>query len=227
MAESPDRSAETGVAAAGPSDGAHVSWLWQAATRDSGVSWWGERPDWARHAAYWAIAIVVLAVSALDGGAIAVDGDRSLDVAAVVLWLAGILLIGGVVAIVREWDFLPVWRSFSRVLVSLALLIGVLAFLLAILEAEIVRHRDGGSVAPRHLVELLVWHALDVVPALDIPQAVGWEPAVASADAFSGSGVILVRAFVVVVLLAGVKRIWDRVIEADAPPTRSALRRRE
>ena len=77
----------------------HVSWLWRASNRESGVSWWGERPAAVRHAAYWAVAVILLSVSILDDGAIGVDGGRDLGAASVVLWFFGVLLIGGVIAV--------------------------------------------------------------------------------------------------------------------------------
>jgi hypothetical protein len=201
----------------------YVSWLWETSSRRSGVSWWGERPPWVRHLVYWIIALAILAISVFDRREPSTDSDGSLGGAAIILWFFGIMIIAGVVAIVREWDYVPVLRSLSRLVVVLVLLIGILALLLVILEADITEPATRRAASPHVIVDLLSWNAAAVVPGLEIPESLGWDQPGSSSDPLAGAAVIIVRAFVAVILLAGVKRLWDQWLGFKPPPARSDL----
>ncbi len=201
--------------------GDYVSWMHQAGSRPSGVSWWGERADGVRHLVYWAVAAAIVAISVVDDSSINADGDRSYQVAAVITSFFGLMIVVGAIVILRETNWLPAWRTLSRLAVTLTVLIGVLAAVLHVLEADI--EPTAGNLTPRLIVEYLTWNVADAVPALDVPESFGWDRPAQSADAFVGVAIVLARAFVVFIVLVSVKKLWERVMTDERPPTRREL----
>jgi hypothetical protein len=57
---------------------------------------------------------------------------------------------------------------------------------------------------------MLAWHAANVVPVLDIPDAMGWPRPARAAHAVAGAGIIVVRLWVAIGLLGVFKRLWDK-----------------
>lgn len=199
--------------------GEYVSWIHQVDTRESGRSWWGERPGWIRHLAYWAVAATLVAVSLFDQDPIVADRERSYRGAAAIAILFGVGIVFGAIAILRETNQLPAWRTLSRLAVTLAALIGVLAGILQVLRADIVPRT--GELTPRVIVEFLSWNVADAVPALKIPDSFGWTPPATSHDVYAGIATLLVRGFVVFIVLVSIKKLWDRVM-TDVPPTKQS-----
>jgi hypothetical protein len=108
-----------------------VSRLWRTARRPSGVSWWGERPAWIRHFAYWAVALGVISLTAFDETTGAVSAHSS-DVASLAWFVAvaGVLAIMGLVVTLLEWEQVGAARNISRSLVLFAFLLGFVAAVL-------------------------------------------------------------------------------------------------
>lgn len=192
----------------------HVSWLWATTSRPSGASWWGERPALLRHSTYWLLALGLPALAVFDTSKGATTQDKSAGGAALVVSVVGLTMLMAVTAIFREWDLISTPRSVSRVLVLLAFLLGALTFLLVRLQADVAAPATRGWA----VLALLLWNVADVVPVVGLPDALGWAPPESPGGLVVGGSVVVVRAFVAVVLLAAVKKLWQRWLDFEQPP---------
>lgn len=200
----------------------YVSWLWRTPKRPSGASWWGERSVWVRHGFYWALAAGLLSLSVIDRS----DGHTapgSVDDVVPFAWFAAFLFTLPIVFLVftlREWELVGATRTISRSLVLFAVLLGILGPVLhftyqwgvhidACRTVEGVEHCSGQSSQAR-ILDLLLWHAANVVPVLDITDSMEWARPARSGDAVVGVSVIGVRLWVALGILGVVKRLWDR-----------------
>jgi hypothetical protein len=206
-----------------------VSWLWRTSLRPSGVSWWGERPTWIRHAVYWAIALGVIAATALD-----VPGDDQPANSSDVGGLAWLVIVGGVVAIMglvftlREWEQIGAARNVSRCLVLFTFLLGFVAGVLVFtsqwgLHIEACRtvgelETCQGQATPQQILGMLAWHAANVVPALDITHSLEWPRPARSANAVVGASILVVRLWVAIGIVGVLKRLWDKWGEDRSSP---------
>jgi len=57
---------------------------------------------------------------------------------------------------------------------------------------------------------MLAWHAANVVPVLDITHSLEWHRPARSADAVVGAGILTIRLWVAIGILAVLKRLWDK-----------------
>jgi hypothetical protein len=213
---------------------AEISWFHRSG-RESGVSWWGERPTWARHLTYWVVALGLLSLSLFDtdaGQATASNDDLSSFV-----WIVlGILSIA-VAALfftLREWNAVGLPRTVSRSLVLFTFILGFAASWLffargfgveingcrALGEQEICR----GQASPQQVLGMLAWQAADVVPVLKITDSFSWDRPARSGSPVVGAAIIIIRLWLAIGVLAIVKRIWDGwgapSPEQDPAPTR-------
>jgi hypothetical protein len=209
-----------------------VSWLHRS-SRDSGVSWWGERPTWVRHLGYWLLALLLLSPAVLDdeAGEIPTTSD---DLVALLWFIICLLAVAVVVLIsmLREWEDVGILRTVSRSLVLFTLVLAISAIALFYLRGSGVEIKgcdvvDQGEVcselaSPRQTVGMLAWHAADVVPVLKITDSFGWERPARSDSIVAGAAIVMIRLWVAVGVLAIVKRVWDRW-----GPARSATEPRE
>ena len=195
------------------------SWLHRS-DRESGVSWWGERPTWARHLTYWVFALGLLSLSLFDtdvGPAPASNDDLSSFV-----WIVmGILSIAvaALIFTLREWNAVGLLRTVSRSLVLFTLILGFTAIWLfyargfgveinacrALGEQEICR----GQASPQQVLGMLAWQAADVVPVLKITDSFSWDRPARSESPVVGAAVVIIRLWLAIGVLAIVKRIWD------------------
>jgi hypothetical protein len=185
------------------------------------VSWWGERPAWIRHFAYWAVALGVISLTAFDGTTSAVSAHSS-DVASLA-WsvaVAGVLAIMGLVVTLLEWEQVGAARDISRSLVLFTFLLGFVAAVLfyarrwgvhieacsTVGELETCQ----GQASAQQVLGLLAWHAANVVPVLDITHSLEWQRPARSADAVVGASILAVRLWVAIGILGVLKRMWDK-----------------
>lgn len=166
-------------------DAAWVSRFHSTSHRVGGVSWWGERQIWLRHTVYWTIALALVALTAADGVPIEKDSD-----APSMLWslyFLSVILILAIVSLVwtiREWEAAGFLRTTSRSLVLLAFVLGFTAAILTfastwlgatIDECQSVEERLSCTepASPRVILEMLAWHAANVVPVLALTDSFG------------------------------------------------------
>lgn len=218
-------------------DEPYVSWLHENSTHPSGVSWWGRRPDWLRHLVYWVPAMLLLLAAYADSEA-SPRPDRQTGGVVMVLWIAGVMLALGTFAIVKEAVHIGFLRGASRVLVALAMLIGVLVLALQGLRVTASTCPVGtdercdlvsepAQAAPREILETLLRNSADIVPVLDVPQSTGWWRPSTSLDPSFATGIMMVRLYVLVVLLGWVADFWRRISKDSPRITRDSLRRAE
>lgn len=222
-------------------ESAFKSALHKSSRRTSGLSWWGERSVWIRHATYWAIALVLLLLSILDDdpGTIPDTGD---DDVAWFVWLAVMVVLMSVAALVftlKEWQQVGASRTISRSLVLFTFLLGFASGCLFtarqwgvdIANCHVVDGRETcrGQASPRRVVGMLAWHAVDVVPVLKATESFEWERPGRSESTVVGASVVLVRLWVAIGVLGVIKLVWDswgltrgspqkRVDERTSPP---------
>ena len=208
-----------------------VSRLWRTSNRPSGVSWWGERPTWARHLVYWAIALGLIAATALDRDTRAVPARSTDDLAALawVVILCAVPAIMGLVFTLKEWEEIGVARNISRSLVLFTFLLGFLAIVLfyarrwgihiepcrTVSEMETCQ----GQASARQVLGLLSWHAANVVPVLDITHSLEWPRPARSDDAVVGASILVIRLWVAIGILGVLKRLWDKWGPGGSRPT--------
>ena len=210
-----------------------VSRLWRSSRRPSGVSWWGERPAWIRHSAYWVIALGVISLTAFDKTTSAVSAHSS-DVASLAWFVAvaGFLAIMGLVVTLLEWEQVGAARNISRSLVLFAFLLGFVAAVLFYARrwgVHIEACRMVGSVetcqgqaSAQQVLGLLAWHSANVVPVLDITHSLEWPRPARSADAVVGASILVVRLWVAIGILGVLKRMWDAWGPGRSSPTVSS-----
>jgi hypothetical protein len=198
-----------------------VSFLHRSSSRDSGISWWGERPTWVRHVIYWVIALALLSATALDDEAGEVP--ETTDDLALLLWMMIVFLIIAVMTLVytlKEWEEVGVVRTASRSMVLFTFVLGLTAAALFYMRGsgvEITQCRVAGEqevcsgqASPQESVGMLAWHAADVVPILRITGSFEWDRPARSDSAFVGAAIMIIRLWVAVGVLAIIKRMWDK-----------------
>ena len=199
---------------------AEVSWLHQSGQRESGVSWWGERPIWARHVTYWVVALGLLSPSLFDSDA--GPPIESNDDLVTFVWLVMGVLSVAVVALIftlREWNSVGLLRTVSRSLVLFTFILGFAATWLFFargfgVEIDACRLLEGqetcgGQASPQQVLGMLAWQAADVVPVLQITESFGWDRPARSESPVVGAAVVIIRLWLAIGVLAIVKRIWD------------------
>jgi hypothetical protein len=203
-----------------------ISWFHRSG-RPSGVSWWGERPLWVRHATYWAFALGLLALSVFD------DETREISNANAALenlaWIVILILVMAVVCFIytlKEWEDVGVLRTLSRSLFLFTVLLGLGAIVLfyassrggpEINACHVVESQEvcQSQASPREVLGMLAWYAADVVPVLDIPDSFAWERPARSESGLVGGTILLVRLWVAIGVLGIIKRIWDKWESAE------------
>lgn len=197
------------------------------------MSWWGERPAWIRHSAYWVIALGVISLTAFDKTTSAVSAHSS-DVASLAWFVAvaGFLAIMGLVVTLLEWEQVGAARNISRSLVLFAFLLGFVAAVLFYARrwgVHIEACRMVGSVetcqgqaSAQQVLGLLAWHSANVVPVLDITHSLEWPRPARSADAVVGASILVVRLWVAIGILGVLKRMWDAWGPGRSSPTVSS-----
>ncbi len=154
------------------------------------------------------------------------------------LALVGMLGLIGLVflalEITRGLVCTPFWQSMSRILVSIAFFIGLLALLLSGVRAEVYACRGdpcGGSdepatrASPYDLVELLAWHSADVIPALDLTGALEWDRPATLSDPLARTAAGAIRVFVIVIAVGVLAQLRRSVTKpGDRPLTFGDLR---
>jgi hypothetical protein len=185
------------------------------------VSWWGERPAWIRHLVYWTLASGLVAVTAFDKTTTAVN--HSSDAVAGFAWffiVGGLLAIMGLLFTLREWPQLSPARNISRCLVLFTFFLGFMAAVLFFtrrwgVHIEACRTVGGletcqGEASAQRILSMLAWHAANVVPVLDIPNSLEWTRPARSTNALVEAGILIVRLWVAIGILAVLKRVWDK-----------------
>ena len=197
------------------------------------MSWWGERPAWIRHSAYWVIALGVISLTAFDKTTSAVSAHSS-DVASLAWFVAvaGFLAIMGLVVTLLEWEQVGAARNILRSLVLFAFLLGFVAAVLFYARrwgVHIEACRMVGSVetcqgqaSAQQVLGLLAWHSANVVPVLDITHSLEWPRPARSADAVVGASILVVRLWVAIGILGVLKRMWDAWGPGRSSPTVSS-----
>jgi hypothetical protein len=189
-----------------------------------------ELPVRIRHAIYWVVALGVISLSAFDGSA---HPASSFDVGEfvfliVVVSAAIVQVIQKLGVTLREWDQVSVARTISRSLVAFALVLGIVAAVLVLtrrwVHIEACRTVGGletcrGPASPRQVLDMLAWHAANVVPVLDIPHSLEWQRPARSANVVVGASILVVRLFVAIVILGLAKRLWDKWGPGGSRPT--------
>ena len=148
---------------------AEISWFHRSG-RESGVSWWGERPTWARHVTYWVVALGLLSLSLFDtdaGPATASNDDLSSFV-----WIVmGILSIAvaALIFTLREWNAVGLLRTISRSLVLFTFILGFAAswlfyargFGVEIIGCDALEGQEICRVqaSPQQVLGMLAWQA--------------------------------------------------------------------
>ncbi|MGH2786999.1 MAG: hypothetical protein ACRDJV_03685 [Actinomycetota bacterium] len=197
-----------------------VSWLHRS-NRAGGISWWGERATWIRHATYWLIALGLLSATIFDDEA--GDGPTTSDDLVTLLWLViGFLgiAVASLIYTLREWEDVGIPRTVSRSLVLFTVVVAFSAIALFYLRGSGVeinacrvdgeRELCSDQASPRQTLGMLVWHAAEVVPVLQITDSFGWERPARSESIVVGAAIVMIRLWVAVGVLAIVKRVWDR-----------------
>lgn len=107
----------------------------------------------------------------------------------------------------RAWSLL--WS------VYLLLLLHSLAFFAASLLTGLqVLEGVTGVVTPVEILQVYAWHALDVIPLVEVTGTLGWdEPHTASAGSFALS-LVLARFLVLVLIASAFRSAWKRLIAA-------------
>jgi hypothetical protein len=206
----------------------YISKLWRTNRRSSGVSWWGERPAWIRHLVYWALAFGTVAVTAFDKTTTAVTRNSSDVVSFAWLFIVGgLLAIMGLVFTLREWQQIGAARNFSRCLVLFTFFLGFMAAVLFYtrrwgVHIEACRTVGGletcqGEASAQRILSMLAWHAANVVPVLDIPNSLEWTRPARSTNAVAEAGILIIRLWVAIGILAVLKRVWDKWQPESSP----------
>ncbi|MGH2703214.1 MAG: hypothetical protein ACRDJT_11050 [Actinomycetota bacterium] len=196
-----------------------ISWFHQSG-RESGVSWWGERPTWARHVTYWVVALGLLSPTMFDAdeGPTTASNDDLLTFAWFVMGILAIA-VAALIFTLREWNSVGLVRTVSRSLVLFTFILGFAASWLyfarrfgveinacrLIAEQEICRDQ----ASPQQVLGMLSWQAADVVPVLQITDSFGWDRPARSESTVVGAAVVIIRLWLAIGVLAIVKRIWD------------------
>lgn len=214
-----------------PASPPFVSGLWRTSLRPSGVSWWGERPAWIRHFAYWAIALGVVSMTAFDGTTGAAPTRPSSNVAFFV-WIIIVFIVVAIMGLLfmyRESGQTRATRTISRSLVLFTFILGILAAFLFYarrwgVHIEACRtvgelETCQGQASPRQVLGMLAWHAANVVPALDVTHSLEWPRPARSADAVVGASILAVRLWLAIGILAVLKRLWDKWGQAGSSST--------
>ena len=198
---------------------AEISWLHQS-DRESGVSWWGERPTWARHVTYWVIALGLLSLSLFEADA-GPPIESNDDLASFVWIVMGILAIAvaSLIFTLREWNSVGLLRTVSRSLLLFTFILGFAAgwlffargFGVEIDACWLLEGQEtcGGQASPQQVLGMLAWQAADVVPVLQINESFGWDRPARSESPVVGAAVVIIRLWLAIGVLAIVKRIWD------------------
>jgi hypothetical protein len=196
---------------------------WRDTERPSGKSWWGGRPTWLKHLVYWAVALFLL-VGPLADGEPAYANPSSWWV----LVLFGVVFIidaGAAIFLVnRESEQVNAGEALSRSLLVFTFILGSLAIFLFIAGVDIEPCRTvagvetcQGQASPRQMLAMLAWHAANVVPALDITDVLEWSRPARSAQPVVAASILVVRLSVVIVILAVLKRLWDKWSAGSGP----------
>lgn len=198
---------------------AEISWLHQSG-RESGVSWWGERPTWARHVTYWVVALGLLSLSLFDGdaGPTIASNDDLLTFVWIVMGILAVA-VAALIFTLREWNSVGLLRTVSRSLVLFTFILGFAASWLFFargfgVEIDACRLLEGqetcrGQASPQQVLGMLGWQAADVVPVLQITESFGWDRPARSESSVVGAAVVIIRLWLAIGVLAIVKRIWD------------------
>jgi hypothetical protein len=206
----------------------YVSWLWRTTKRPSGVSLWGERPTWIRHLVYWALAFGTVALTAFDRTTSAVTHSSSDVVSFAWLFIVGgIVAIMGLVFTLREWQQIGAVRNISRCLVLFTFFLGFMAGMLFYtrrwgVHIEACRtvgelETCQGQASAQQILSMLAWHASNVVPVLDIPHSLEWPRPARSTNAVVAAGILIIRLWVAIGILAVLKRLWDKWSGGTSP----------
>jgi hypothetical protein len=197
---------------------AATSWFHQS-SRESGVSWWGERPTWARHVTYWAVALGLISLTLFDSDAGPTTASND-DLLTFVWLVMGILAIAvaALIFTLREWNSVGLARTVSRSLVLFTFILGFAAswlffarrFGVEINSCRLVGEQETCSQAsPQQVLGMLGWQAADVVPVLKITDSFGWDRPAQSESTVVGAAVVIIRLWLAIGVLAIIKRIWD------------------
>lgn len=196
-----------------------TSYLHRSLHRESGLSWWGERPLWLRHAVYWLLSGGFFALLVLDDTPeVASEGAD----AAPLIWFGVAFLATAVPALgftLWEWQTAGVLRTISRSLVLFVMLLAVAGALvsashqLGVDVAQCRSTRNGevcsGQASPRQIVGMLSWNALDVLPVLKMTESFDWERPARSESIVVRATVVIVRLWTAIGVLGVVKLLWD------------------
>ena len=182
---------------------AEISWFHRSG-RESGVSWWGERPAWARHVTYWVVALGLLSLSLFDADA-GPPIESNDDLVTFVWIVMGILAIAvaALIFTLREWNSVGLLRTASRSLVLFTFILGFAASWLFFargfgVEIDACRLHEGqetcrGQASPQQVLGMLGWQAADVVPVLQITESFGWNRPARSESPVVGAAVVIIR----------------------------------
>jgi hypothetical protein len=174
-----------------------------------------------RHVVGWVIVLGLLSISAFDRTTTAAHGDVETFV-----WLVWVIVAVIALAMVylvrtlRNWEQLGAAQTISRSLLIFSFLLGFLAWGLFEARRWGVHIEACGTVgeletcqgqaSPRQVLGMLAWHAANVVPVLDITHSLEWHRPARSADAVVGAGILTIRLWVAIGILAVLKRLWDK-----------------
>ncbi len=196
-----------------------VSWFHRSG-RESGVSWWGERPTWARHLTYWIVALGLLSPTLFDADAGRTAGSN--DDLLTFVWFVMVILglaVAALILTLREWNSVGLVRTVSRSLVLFTFILGFAAswlffarrFGVEINACRLIGEQEicHAQASPQQVLGMLSWQAADVVPVLQIPDSFGWDRPARSESTVVGAAVVIIRLWLAIGVLAIVKRIWD------------------
>ena len=196
-------------------------------------AWLQKRPTGIRHSVYWAIAFGTISVTAFDGSAPPVSAAS--PGTEVLPWLAYLAyaVVGSMLlwrkVLMRELEQVSAARTISRTLLVTTCVIGLTAFVVVNarrwgVHVEACRtvgelETCQGEASPRQVLGMLAWHAANVVPGLDITHSMEWPRPARSADVLVGASILAVRLWVIIGILAVVKRLWDKWGSVGSGPT--------
>jgi hypothetical protein len=179
------------------------------------------------------IALGVICLTAFDGSTApgSAPSTSGAEFFAWFGWLVVVVIlfaIMGLVSTLRGWEQLGAARTTSRSLVLFTCLLGFVAVALFYarrwgVHIEACRtvgelETCGGPASPQQVLGMLVWHAANVVPVLDITNSLEWHRPARSADPIVGTSVIALRLWVAIGILGVLKRLWDKREQGGSSP---------